>query len=110
VCDDSYPTYLAKGLGVPAERGDLTAYSGTLLYHLPGIHTWEAIGRAISYLFEESTEGPTLPLDDQPSFGVPSDLVGISKRAVDRASDGMSDELPDGPKEQHRGARQGHDR
>jgi hypothetical protein len=30
---------LAKGLGVSAEWGDLTAYPGSLLNHLPGIHT-----------------------------------------------------------------------
>ena len=54
------PDELAKGLGVPAEWGDQTAYPGSLLNHLPGIHPWEAIGRAISPSFEESTEGPTV--------------------------------------------------
>jgi hypothetical protein len=52
--------------------GDLTAYSGSLLNHLPGIYTWEAIGRAVSPLFEESTEGPTSTPDNQSSSGVPS--------------------------------------
>jgi hypothetical protein len=66
------PDELAKGLGVPAEWGDLTAYPGSLLNTLTGIHTREAIGRAISPLFEESTEGPTSPPDNQPSSGVPS--------------------------------------
>jgi hypothetical protein len=52
------PEELAKGLGVPAEWGDMTAYPGALLNCLIGIHTGEAIGRVISPLFEESTEGP----------------------------------------------------
>jgi hypothetical protein len=38
-----------------------------------------------------------------------SDLVGIPKQAVDRASDGMSNELPGGSWKYSRGARQGHD-
>jgi hypothetical protein len=40
---------------------------------------------------------------------VESDLVGISEQALDRATNGMSDELPDDPEEQRLGARQGHD-
>ncbi len=46
------PDELAKGLGVPAEWGDLKAYPSSLLNYLPGIHTWEAIARVISPLFE----------------------------------------------------------
>jgi hypothetical protein len=52
--------------------GDVTAYPGSLLNHLPGIHTWEAIGRAICPLFEDSTEGPTSPQDDPLASSGPS--------------------------------------
>jgi hypothetical protein len=186
------PDEFAKGLGVPAEWEDLTAYPGFLLNHLSGIHTWKVIGRAIVPLFEESNEGPMSPPGNQLSSGVPSahrppaarsthtvsqfhseegqfewvkhdlssgspwhfsriynlidacnelrdrkqqfsngladldrhrdnygtrrylttpsDLVGISQRAVDRAANGMSDELPDSPQKQRQGARQRHDR
>jgi hypothetical protein len=61
------PDELAKGLGVLAEWGDPTAYPGSMLNYLPGIHTWEAIGRAISPLFEQRTEEPPSPLDDLPA-------------------------------------------
>jgi hypothetical protein len=66
------PDELAKGLGVPAEWGDMTAFPGSLLNFLIGIHTWKAIGRVISPLFEESTEGPMSPPDDQPAPSLPS--------------------------------------
>jgi hypothetical protein len=58
-----------KGLGVPTEWGDATAYPGPLLNHLPGIHTWEAIGRVVSPLFEEGSKSAP---DVQPASSVPS--------------------------------------
>jgi hypothetical protein len=42
----------------------VTAYPGSLLTRLPGIHPCEAIGRAISPLFQASTDGPPSPPDD----------------------------------------------
>jgi hypothetical protein len=66
------PDELAKGLGVPAEWGDLTAFPGSLLNHLTGIHTWEAIGRVVSPLFNTRPEGLLLTPDDQPASSVPS--------------------------------------
>jgi hypothetical protein len=50
----------------------MTTYPGSLLNYLPGIHTWVAIGRVISPLIEDSTEGPTSPQDDLPASSVPS--------------------------------------
>jgi hypothetical protein len=41
VPDDSYPTTLLEDLECRLNEGDLTAYPGSLLIHLPGIHTWE---------------------------------------------------------------------
>jgi hypothetical protein len=60
------PDELAKGLGVPAEWGDLTAYPGSLLNHLiAGVHTWEAIGRVISPLFNTRTRRTPSPPEKQ---------------------------------------------
>ena len=66
------PDELAKGLGIPTEWGKAEHYPGSLLNSLPGIHTWEAIGRVISPLFQENTEGSTSARDQQPESSAPS--------------------------------------
>jgi hypothetical protein len=54
---------------VPAEWGDLTAYPGSLLNDLPGM---KPLAELLAPCYKESTEGPTSPLDNQPSSSVPS--------------------------------------